>query len=157
MEVTEHKEFDTYMVCEAWACQVIVKAVNKEWVSEKHDKDIGYQAMEPLELLKLLFNAGGDLDDLKITDLNTKMLEPWDRVESPVTMFAQADKYEHQLEWLSIPKQPKLCLSYAVSTYPTLGQFDAAMQEWHVKLSTTNTFPDFCVYIQKKIHQDGQT
>jgi hypothetical protein len=44
--------------------------------------------MEPLELLELLRNAGGDLDDLEITDLNTKMLEPWDGVESPVTMFA---------------------------------------------------------------------
>jgi hypothetical protein len=66
---------------------------DKEWVSKKHDEDIGYQAVEPLELLELLPNAGGDLDDLEITDLNTKMLEPWDRAESPVTMFAQADKY----------------------------------------------------------------
>jgi hypothetical protein len=91
-ELTEHKaeviEFETYMACKAWACQAIVKAINKEWVSEKHDKDIGYQAVEPLELLDLLRNAGGDLDDLKITDLNSKMLEPWDGVEAPVTMFA---------------------------------------------------------------------
>ena len=62
------------MACEAWACQAIVKAVDEEWVSEKHDKDIGYQAVEPLELLNQLHNAGGDLDNLKITDLNTKML-----------------------------------------------------------------------------------
>ncbi len=86
------------MACEAWACQAIVKAVDEEWVFEKHNEDIGYQAVEPLELLELLRNAGGDLDDLEITDLNTKMLELWDRVESPVTMFARADKYERQLE-----------------------------------------------------------
>ena len=79
------------MVCKAWACQAIVKAVNKEWISEKHNEDIGYQAVEPLELLDLLRDAGGDLDNLKITDLN------WDGVEAPVTMFAQADKYERQL------------------------------------------------------------
>jgi len=33
-EVPEHKaeviEFETYMACEAWACQAIVKAVDKE-------------------------------------------------------------------------------------------------------------------------------
>ncbi len=75
-----------------------MKAVDKEWVSKKHDEDIGSQAVEPLELLELLRNAGGDLDDLEITDLNTKMLEPWDGVELPVRMFARADKYEHQLE-----------------------------------------------------------
>ena len=79
------------MVCKAWACQAIVKAVNKEWISEKHNEDIGYQAVEPLELLDLLRDAGGDLDNLKITDLN------WDGVEAPVTMFAQSDKYERQL------------------------------------------------------------
>ncbi len=101
-EVAEHKaeiiEFETYMACKAWACQVIANAVDEEWVSEKHNKDIGYQAVEPLELLELLRDAGGDLDDLEITDFNTKMLESWDGVESPVTMFARADKYEHQLE-----------------------------------------------------------
>jgi hypothetical protein len=107
------------MACKAWARQAIVNGVDKEWVSEKHDKDIGYQAVEPLELLDLLCNAGGDLDDLKITDLNTKMLEPWDRVEVPVTIFAQADKYEGQLECHHIPKQPELRLLYAISTYQT--------------------------------------
>jgi hypothetical protein len=63
-EVVEHKaeiiEFETYMACEVWACQAIVKVVDKEWVSEKHDKDIGYQAVEPLELLELLRDAGRD-------------------------------------------------------------------------------------------------
>jgi hypothetical protein len=124
----EHKaeviKFETYMACKAWARQAMVKGVHKEWVSEKQDEDIGYQAVEPLELLELLRDAGRDLDDLEITDLNTKMLEPWDGVESHVTMFARADKYLRQLERHSIPKQPELCLSYVVSTYQTSGQFD---------------------------------
>jgi hypothetical protein len=106
--------------------------------------------VEPLELLELLRDAGGDLDDLEITDINTKMLEPWDGVESPVMMFARADKYERQLERHSIPKQPELRLSYAVLTYQTSGQFDTAMQEWHAKLLTDKTFPNFRVYIQNK-------
>jgi hypothetical protein len=151
-EVAEHKaeviEFETYMACKAWARQAIVKAVDKEWVSEKHDEDIEYQAVEPLELLNHLRDAGGDLDDLEIMDLNTKMLEPWDGVAAPVTMFARADKYERQLERHGIPKQPELRLLYAVSTYQTSGQFDAAMREWHAKLSANKTFPNFCVYIQ---------
>jgi hypothetical protein len=136
------------MACEAWARQAVVKAVDEEWVSEKHDEDIGYQAVEPLELLDHLCDAGGDLDDLEITDLNTKMLEPWDGVEAPATMFARADKYERQLERHSIPKQPELRLSYAVLTYQISGQFDAAMREWHSKLSADKTFTNFRAYIQ---------
>jgi len=104
--------------------------------------------VETLELLDHLRDAGGDLDDLEITDLNTKMLEPQDGVEAPVTMFARADKYDHQLERHGIPKQPELRLSYAVSTYQTSGQFDVAMQEWHAKLSANKTSPNFRVYIQ---------
>ena len=46
-EVAEHKaeiaEFETYMACKAWACQAIVSAMEEEWISEKHDEDIGYQ------------------------------------------------------------------------------------------------------------------
>jgi hypothetical protein len=136
------------MTCKAWARQAIVKAVDEEWVSEKHDEDIGYQAVEPLELLDLLCNASGELDNLEITDLNTKMLEPWDGVEAPVTMFARADKFERQLERHSIPKQAELRLSYAVSTYQTSRQFDAAMREWHAKPSADKTFPNFRMYIQ---------
>jgi hypothetical protein len=85
---------------------------------------------------------------MEITDLNNKMLEPWDGVEAPVLMFARADKYERQLERHSIPKQPELRLSYAVSTYQISGQFDAAMQEWHAKTLANKTFPNFRVYIQ---------
>jgi hypothetical protein len=69
------------------------------------------------------------------------MLEPWVGVEAPVTMFAQADKHEHQLERHNIPKHPELRLLYAVSTYQTSGQFDAAMREWHAKLLADKTFP----------------
>jgi hypothetical protein len=90
------------------------------------------------------------LDYTEITDLDTKMLEPWDGVEAPVTMFARADKYEHQLERHSIPKQPELCLLYAVSTYQISGQFDAVMREWHAKMLANKTFPNFCVYIQNE-------
>jgi hypothetical protein len=51
------------------------------------------------------------ISNQEITDLNTKMLEPWDGVKAPVLMSAKADKYERQLERHSIPKQPELCLS----------------------------------------------
>jgi hypothetical protein len=54
------------------------------------------------------------------------------------------------LERHSIPKQPELRLSYAVLTYQTLGQFNIAMREWHAKLSTNKTFPNFHVYIQNE-------
>jgi hypothetical protein len=79
-EVAKHKakikEFETYMACKAWARMAIVSAMDKEWIFERHNEDIGYQGVQPLELLELLQNAGGDLDDTEITDLNTKMLEP---------------------------------------------------------------------------------
>jgi hypothetical protein len=57
-QVADHKaeiaEYETYMACKAWARRVIVGAVDKEWISEKHDEDFGYQGIKPLELLKLL-------------------------------------------------------------------------------------------------------
>jgi hypothetical protein len=57
-QVAEHKaeikEFETYMASKAWAHLAIVSAVEDEWISERHDEDIGYQGVQPLELLKLL-------------------------------------------------------------------------------------------------------
>jgi hypothetical protein len=77
------------MACKAWAPMAIVSAVDKEWIS-RQDEDIGYQGVQPLKLLELLRNASRDLDDTEITDLIIKMLEPWDRVEAPVTMFCKS-------------------------------------------------------------------
>ncbi len=138
------------MACKAWARLAIMSAMDKEWISKRHNEDIGYQGVQPLKPLELLQNAGRDLDDTEITDLNTKMLEPWDGVDAPVTMFVRADKYECQLERHSIPKQPELRLSYAVSTYQICGQLDAAMREWHAKTLANKTFPNFRVYIQNE-------
>jgi hypothetical protein len=90
------------MACKAWAHLAIVSAVDNKWISKRHNEDIGYQGVQLLKLLELLRNASGDSNDMEITDLNTKMLEPWDGVEASVTMFARADKYERQLERHSI-------------------------------------------------------
>jgi len=50
---------------------------------------------------------------------------------------------------------------YAVSTYQTSGQFDAAMREWHAKVVADKTFPKFRVYIQneytKQVKQNRST
>jgi hypothetical protein len=57
-EVTEHraeiKKIETYMAYKAWARLAIVSAMDNEWISKRHDEDIGYQGVQPLELLKLL-------------------------------------------------------------------------------------------------------
>ena len=109
-EVAEHKakikEFETYMACEAWARLAIVSAMDNEWISKRHYEDTGYQGVQPLELLELLQNAGGVLDDTEITDLNTKMLEPWDGVEAPVTMFREQTNMS--ISWKGIPFQSNL-------------------------------------------------
>ncbi|KAL7486728.1 hypothetical protein ACHAW6_012322 [Cyclotella cf. meneghiniana] len=119
----EHKaeinEFETYKACMAWARQTIVIAVNKEWISELKDEDLGYQLADPLVLLKHLRDAGGDLDDMEIMDLNTQMLTPWDGVEAPVTIFARADKFERQLKRFGILKQPEIRFLHAALGFPT--------------------------------------
>jgi hypothetical protein len=49
----EIKEFETYMACKAWARLAIVSAMDNEWISKRHDEVIGYQGVQPLELLEL--------------------------------------------------------------------------------------------------------
>jgi len=153
-QVAEHKakiiEFETYKACLTWTRQTIVNAINEEWISELKDEDLGYQLVEPIKLLTHIRDAGGDLDDMEITDLNTQMLSPWDGIESPVTMFARADKYERQLERIGIQKQPEIRLSYATATFQTSGQFDPAMREWHACTLPNKAFAKFRVFIQHK-------
>ena len=41
-------------------------------------------------------------------------------------------------------------LLYAVSTYQTSGQFDAAMREWYARLPASKSFSRFRVFIQNE-------
>lgn len=51
---TASVRIESHIAYKSWAHQAVVKVLNNEWVSEKNDEDIGYQALEPLELLELL-------------------------------------------------------------------------------------------------------
>ncbi|KAL7488542.1 hypothetical protein ACHAW6_014128 [Cyclotella cf. meneghiniana] len=128
--VAEHKEeiteFETYKACQAWAHQTILNAVDKEWISELKDEDLGYQLTEPLNFLEHLCDASGDLDEMEITNLNT------------------------QLERFGIPKQPEIRLSYTVATFQTSSQFDPAMCEWNACTLIIKTCVKFKVFIQHK-------
>eukprot|EP00804_Cyclotella_cryptica_P001026 CCRYP_008340-RA/>CCRYP_008340-RA protein AED:0.36 eAED:0.36 QI:0/0/0/1/0/0/2/0/286 len=90
-QVAEHKaeinEFETYKACMAWTRQTIVILVDKEWISELKDEDLGYQLADPLNLLNHLRDAGGNLDDMEITDLNTQMLARGIELKLPSQCF----------------------------------------------------------------------
>lgn len=89
----------------------IFNAVDEEWILELKDNEVRNQQVAPLDLLEHFCDAGWDLDEMEITNLNTQMLSLWERVEAPVTMFARADRYEQQLERFGISKQPEIRLS----------------------------------------------
>ena len=84
---------------------------------------------------------------MDVTELNTKLLKPWDYVKAPATMFPWGDKYERQLEKLEINAQPALQLAIALSVLKALGKYNTPIGEWNARATNDKKFDNFCPLI----------
>ncbi|KAL7475762.1 hypothetical protein ACHAW6_001664, partial [Cyclotella cf. meneghiniana] len=153
-QVAEHKaelqEFKTYMAVKMALRNEIVKCIDEEWIKELKNETMGYMYCSPCEMLDHLYHTGGDLNHMNITELNQELLKLWDHVEAPVTMFAQRDKYEHQLVKADIAAQPAMRLAIAMAAFQASGNYDAALCYWEAKPVADKTFANFRPFIQRE-------
>ena len=123
-QIAEHKaEYNEYLTCKAVKDslhKVIVKVVDKEWITELASETMGYQHRHPRELIKHLRDTGADLDHMDVTRLIKELQEPWDMVEAPATLFARGDKYERRLAKTGQAANPSLRLALMLATVEAL-------------------------------------
>jgi hypothetical protein len=72
-----------------------------------------------------------------------------DGIKTPAAHFARGDKYKQQM--LKVEKNPPpLQLAFALLTFQSSGEFEAALHKWEAKPKSDQIFVNFRVFMQKE-------
>ena len=122
-QIAEHKftvkEFETYLGVKNALRQKIREAGDNEWLEGIHHQSMGFAHLTPKQTLDHLKQGGMLLDYMDVSELTTKLTEPWDGNENPATRFARDDHYERQLIKAGLPNV--LCLNISQALFKVTG------------------------------------
>ena len=150
-KIAEHKfevkEFETYLCVENALGQKIRKAVNDEWLEGIRHQSMGFVCLTPKQMLDHLKQGGALLDYMNVSELTTKLTEPWDGNENPATRFARDDRYECHLIKAGLPNQQVLHLNIAQASFKVTGLYDGPLCKFDARAKVDRTFVNFRPFI----------
>jgi hypothetical protein len=93
-----NQEFKIYAGVEQALKDIILEAVNNDYMLEIEDKILGYLNQTPQQMITHLRNRGGQLDFTDTRRLITERDSEWDTNEVPQVYFNRVEKAIKQLE-----------------------------------------------------------
>jgi hypothetical protein len=161
----EHKalvaQFQTCMGASKGLKDLILQAVDKDFLLELQAKGIAYLNVTSLQMLTHLHNCWGTMDFVDIKALLSKCNTPWNTTEVPTKYFNSTDKAQRQLAHANIQIDKEAIMVKALKSFNDAGNFDAAICKWEARPVATQTYANLkvvmCVEFSKLNWQDSTT
>jgi len=161
----EHKalvgQFQTCIGVSKGLKDLILQAVEEDFLLELRDEGIAYLNVSPLQMLTHLRNRWGTMDFVDITALLAECDAPWNAAEVPTKYFNRADKARRQLARGNIQIDERAMMAKALKSFKDAGDFDAAIREWEVRPAAMQTYANLkvlmCAEYSKFNRQDATT
>ena len=145
----EHKalvtQFQTCVGASKGLKDLILQAVDEDFLLELHAEGIAYLNVTPLQMLTHLRDRWGSMDYVDITALLAECDAPWNAAEVPTKYFNHADKARRQLAHANIQIDERAMMAKALKSFKDAGDFDAAIQEWEARPIATRTYSNLKV------------
>ncbi len=133
----EHKELiQQFQMCVGASKglkDLIIQAINKDFLLELCMPGIAYLNMTPLQMLTHLCNQWGAMDYVDINVLMAKCDTTWDTTEVPTKHFNWIEKAWRQLTHANIQIDQRAMMVKALKSFKDAGDFDAAIQAWEAR------------------------
>lgn len=140
---------------------LILKAVDEDFILELRAEGIAYLNVTPLQMLTHLRNRWGVMDFVDITALLAECDTPWNAAEVPTKYFNRTDKARRQLARANIKIDERAMMVKALKSFKDAGDFDAAIREWEAKPADLQTYTNLktvmCAEFSKLNRQDTTT
>jgi hypothetical protein len=156
----EHKEIvQEYktLKCVAQATKdIILEAVDQEYLLEIEDKTLGFLNQTPNDMLTHLRNRGGALD---FADTNTLLAErdsKWDASEVPQMYFNQVKKAIQGLTQAGITSDLNKCCDMALYFLKASREFNAAIREWEQWPAGQKTWQNITTFISAEYAKENK-
>jgi len=161
----EHKalqtQFQTCIGASKGLKDLILQAVDKDFLLELRAEGIAYLNVTPLQMLTHLRDRWGTMDYVDITSLLAECDTPWNAAEVPTKYFNRTEKARRQLARANVQIDERAMLAKALKSFKDAGDFDASIREWEARPVIAQTYANFkvvmCAEFSKLNRQDATT
>ena len=161
----EHKalqtQFQTCIGASKGLKDLILQAVDEDFLLELRAEGIAYLNVTPLQMLTHLRDRWGTMDYVDITSLLAECDIPWNAAEVPTKYFNRTEKARRQLARANVQIDERAMLAKALKSFKDAGDFDASIREWEARPVIAQTYANFkvvmCAEFSKLNRQDATT
>jgi hypothetical protein len=140
----EHKaliaQFQTCVGASKGLKDLVLKAVEEDYLLELRAVGIAYLNVTPLQMLTHLRNRWGTMDYVDITALLTECDAPWNAAEVPEKYFNRMDESRRQLARSNVQVDERAMVAKALKSFKDAGDYDAAIREWEARPAAAQTY-----------------
>lgn len=155
------KEFEKCTGASKGLKDLIMQAIDEDFLLELKVPGIAYLNVTPLQMLTHLRTRYGNIDYVDITALMAECDAPWDPTEVPTKHFNRVEKARRQLARANIQIDQRAMLAKALKSFKDAGDFDAPIREWEARPAATQTYDNLkivmCTEYAKLNRQDATT
>jgi hypothetical protein len=154
-------QFQTCIGASKGLKDLILQAVNEDFLLELRAEGIAYLNVTPLQMLTHLRDRLGTMDYVNITSLSPECDTPWNAAEVPTKYFNQTEKARRQLARANVQIYERAVLAKGLKSFKDAGVFDASIREWEARPAIAQTYANFkvviCAEFSKLSRQDATT
>ena len=156
----EHKElinqFETFEGVRQGVKDLILEAVDNEYLIEIEHETLGYLNQTPKQMLDHLLARGGALDFADTKELLTERDGEWNISENPQLYFNRVEKAMKGLLQNGITSDPNERRDITLFYLKATGEFDAAVREWEAKPAADKTWANIKTFISAEYAKENK-
>jgi hypothetical protein len=152
----EVKEYETFQGVIQATKDIIMEAVEHEYVLEIEDEILGFLNETPMSIMTHLRNRGGALDFADTKTLLAERDGEWDASEFPQVYFNRVEKAIQGLTRAGINSDLNERRDMALYYLKATGEFDAAVREWENKPAADKTWMNIKTFISTEYARENK-
>ena len=155
-----HKEliaqFETLEGVKLGTKDLILEAVDNEYLSEIEHDTLGYLNQTPRQMIEHLLTRGGALDFADTKDLLAERDGEWNVTENPQIYFNRVEKAIKGLRRNGITSDLNERRDIALFQLKATGEFDPAVREWEAKPAADKTWANIKTFISAEYAKENK-
>ena len=150
------KEYETLQGVMQATKDIILDAVDPEYLLEIEDEILGFLNQTPKDILNHLKSRGGALDFADTKTLLAERDGEWDASEIPQIYFNRVEKAIQGLTRAGITSDLNERRDMALYYFKVTGEFDAAVREWEQKPMEQKTWKNIKTFISTEYAKENR-
>jgi hypothetical protein len=150
------REYEIYCRVDQALKDIILQAVNNNYLLEIEDKILGYLNQTSRQMIAHLRNRGGQLNFTDTKKLLSELDSKWDANKVPQLYFNQVEKAIRQLEPAGIQSNLNERRDMALFYLTASGGYNAAVREWEAKPTADKTWVNIKIFISTKYSKENK-